>query len=77
MLRSMQLVMTESENTEYMNLMNLWNCTEPMTAAQLDRMRELEECASGLPKGQDGGKSQQPLETHPAKSGNDKLSDCP
>ncbi len=66
--------MSESEHAEYMNLINLWNCTEPMTAAQLDRMRELEECASGLPKGQDGGKSQQPLETHPAKSGNEPSS---
>jgi len=34
--------MTESEHTEYMNLINLWNCTEPMTKAQLERMSELE-----------------------------------
>jgi len=43
--------MTEAEHTEYMNLINLWNCSEPMTAAQLARMDELEECVPGLPKG--------------------------
>jgi len=43
--------MTEAEHTEYMNLINLWNCSEPMTAAQLTRMDELEECVPGLPKG--------------------------
>ena len=35
--------MTEAENVEYMNLINLWNCSEPMTPAQLERMRELDE----------------------------------
>jgi len=44
--------MTEAEHTEYMNLINLWNCSEPMTAAQLARMDELEECVPGLPKGE-------------------------
>lgn len=34
--------MTEAEHTEYMNLMNLWNCSEPMTAAQIARMEELD-----------------------------------
>ncbi len=38
--------MTESERTEYINLINLWNCSEPMTPAQLERMRELDEIAA-------------------------------
>ncbi len=38
--------MTEAERTEYMNLINLWNCSEPMTPAQLERMRELDEIAA-------------------------------
>ena len=68
--------MTESEHAEYMNLINLWNCSEPMTAAQLARMDELEECVSGLPKGQDGGESQQPLELEPRQTDNGLLTDC-
>ena len=47
--------MTESERAEYMNLINLWNCTEPMTPAQIARMEELDArirgMRVGLPKG--------------------------
>lgn len=34
--------MTESEHAEHMNLIDLWNCTEPMTPAQIARMEELD-----------------------------------
>ena len=34
--------MSEAEHTEYLHLINLWNCTEPMTDAQIERMNELE-----------------------------------
>ncbi len=48
--------MTESEHAEYMNLINLWNCTEPMTPAQIERMEELDArlrgMRVGLPKGE-------------------------
>ncbi len=61
--------MTEAERTEYMNLINLWNCSEPMTAAQLARMDELEECVSGLPNGNAAHRH--------SESGNAKLCNSP
>ena len=42
--------MSEADHTEYMNLINLWNCSEPMTPAQLERMRELDELAAAQNK---------------------------
>ena len=35
--------MSDDEKAEHTHLINLWNCTEPMTPAQLERMRELDE----------------------------------
>ena len=51
--------MTAADKSEHSHLINLWNCTEPMTPEQLQRMTELdalapgcEECVSELPKGE-------------------------
>lgn len=35
--------MTASETAEYRRLVNLWHCTEPMTAQQTERMDYLHE----------------------------------
>jgi hypothetical protein len=42
--------MTAEEHAEHAHLINLWNCSETMTAAQLERMRELDELAAAQNK---------------------------
>jgi len=37
--------MTPEEKAEHAHLINLWNCSEPMTAEQVKRMEELDEKA--------------------------------
>lgn len=37
--------MNDADLAEYADLINLWNCTEPMTPAQLARLAELEAMA--------------------------------
>ena len=48
--------MSASEHAELVHLINLWNCTEPMTPAQIERMEELDArirgMRVGLPKGE-------------------------
>jgi len=48
--------MSASEHAELVHLMNIWNCTEPMTPAQIARMEELDARLRGMrvgpPKGE-------------------------
>lgn len=37
--------MTPEEKAEHAHLINLWNCSEPMTEEQVKRMEELDEKA--------------------------------
>lgn len=37
--------MTPEERAEHAHLINLWNCSEPMTPEQLKRLEELDELA--------------------------------
>ena len=37
--------MSDKEKAEHAHLINLWNCTEPMTPAQLERLEQLDELA--------------------------------
>ena len=34
--------MTDTDRAEYLHLINLWNCTEPMTKEQTERLAELD-----------------------------------
>lgn len=34
--------MTDAEKSEHADLVNMWNCTEPMTAEQKERLMELD-----------------------------------
>jgi len=37
--------MTPEEKAEHAHLINLWNCSEPMTPEQLERLEQLDELA--------------------------------